>query len=318
MSVVLLKFKLLLDRYEKITVLTHLNPDADTLGTGLGLYALLKNMGKQVEICNPSRDLPKHLDFLPHFAKIKSQIDFEDSLIITCDSASIDLLVFDLSLREIVNIDHHPSNTDYGTLNIVKSSCVSASMVAYNLLKNDFKMTKEVATCFYVALVSDTQNFTTLNMNSAVFDVASELLSLGVNLQEVNRNLTQRKSLSSLRVLSSTLKTLELYESGALATMFISTEMLEKSGATIHDTVAIINQAMALVTVKVVVLVIEFEDYMKVSFRSDGADVSSLAEHFGGGGHHMSAGFRTQKIEIELLLEKIKKEIKKRGLVNGS
>jgi len=317
-SVVLLKFKLLLDRYEKITVLTHLNPDADTLGTGLGLYALFKSMGKQVEICNPSRDLPKHLDFLPHFAKIKSQIDFEDSLIITCDSASIDLLVFDLSLREIVNIDHHPSNTDYGTLNIVKSSCVSASMVAYNLLKNDFKMTKEVATCFYVALVSDTQNFTTLNMNSAVFDVASELLSLGVNLQEVNRNLTQRKSLSSLRVLSSTLKTLELYESGALATMFISTEMLEKSGATIHDTVAIINQAMALVTVKVVVLVIEFEDYMKVSFRSDGADVSSLAEHFGGGGHHMSAGFRTQKIEIELLLEKIKKEIKKRGLVNGS
>ncbi len=312
------EFKKLVEKYDKITILTHKNPDGDTLGTGLGLYELFKNMRKEVEICNPTKDLPKHLDFLPHFAKIKSQIDFDNSLIITCDSGSIDLLVFDLSLREIVNIDHHLSNTNYGTLNIVNSDYVSTSMVAYVLLKNDFKINKEVATCFYVALVSDTQNFTSLNVTHLVFDVASELLSLGVNLEEVNRNLTQRKSLSSLRILSASLDTLELSEDAQLATMSIASETLEKTGAKLNDTVGLIDYAIGLVTVKIAIVLIEFQENIKVAFRSNGADVSSLALHFGGGGHRMASGFSSDVLDRKLLLNEIKKEIKKRGLLNGS
>lgn len=312
------KFLELLEKYDKITVLTHRSPDGDTLGTGLGVYGFLKNAGKQVEICNIDGVLPKRLDFLPHFAKIKNRIDFNNSLIITCDSGSIDLLGFDLSFRTIVNIDHHKSNTNYGTLNIVDSTCVSASMVAYKLLKNNFEMTKDIATCFYVALVTDTQNFVTLNIDKKVFRVASELSSLGIDLEEVNRNLIQRKSLSSLRVLSATLDTLELYDDARVASMVVHRDILEKAGATDGDTVGIIDYGIALTTVKIAILVIEFKDYVKVSFRSDGADVSSLAVHFGGGGHLMSSGFRSRELDINLLLEKIKKEIKERGLINGS
>ncbi len=311
-------FNLLLKKYDKISILTHRNPNADTLGTGLGVYELLKNMGKQVEICNPNKDLPKHLDFLPHFAKIKSQINFENSLIITCDSGSIDLLGFDLSLREIVNIDHHQSNTNYGKLNIVDSDCASASMVAYNLFKNNFEMTKAIATCFYVALLTDTQNFITLNVNKNVFDMASELLSLGINLEEINKNLTQRKSLSSLRLLSATLDTLELYEDAQIASMLVSDKMLEKTGAMLPDTVGLIDHAIRLVTVKIAILIIEFKNHVKVSIRSNGVDVSALAVHFGGGGHHLASGFRSEVSEFKLLLKEIKKEIKKRGLLNGS
>lgn len=312
------KFKKLLEKHDKVSIITHLNPDGDTLGTGLGIYAVLKNAGKQVEICNIDKELPKSLDFLPHFAKIKSQINFDNSLIITCDSGSIDLLGFDLSLREIVNIDHHQSNTNYGTLNIVDSKSVSASMVAYKLLKDDFEMTKDMATCFYVALVTDTQNFITLNVNKDVLSVASELISFGINLAEVNKNLTQRKSLSSLRVLSATLDTLELYEDAQIASMVVSKDILEKTGARLNDTTGLIDYGIALVTVKIAILIIEFPNYLKVSFRSDAADVSSLAVHFGGGGHLMASGFRSEELDIELLLKQIKKEIKKRGLINGT
>ena len=311
-------FKLLLEKYDKVSIITHRNPDADTLGTGLGLYALLKNIGKQVEICNIDKKMPNHLDFLPHFAKIKNQINFDNSLIITCDSGSVDLLGFDLSLREIVNIDHHKSNTNYGTLNVVDSRCASASMVAYKLLKDDFRMTKDIATCFYVALVTDTQNFTTLNVDKDVLNAASELISFGISLVEVNKNLTQRKPLSSFRVLSESLDTLELYEDASIASMIVSRDIFEKTGATLSDTTGLIDYGMALVTVKIAILVLEFQDYLKVSFRSDGADVSSLAVHFGGGGHLMSSGFRSQELDIDLLLKQIKKEIKKRGLINGS
>jgi phosphoesterase RecJ-like protein len=312
------EFKNLLKKYDKVTIITHKNPDADTLGTGLGLYELLKNSGKEVEICNIDKKMPKYLEFLPHFAKIKSRIDFDNSLIITCDAGSIDLLGFDLSLREIVNIDHHKSNTNYGRLNIVNSHCASASMVAYMLLKQEFTITKNVATCFYVALVTDTQNFTTLNVNEDVFQVASDLIALGVDLKNINKQLTQRKSLSSFRVLSRTLDTLELSEDAQLASMVVSHKVLKETGATLYDTIGLIDYALALVTVKIAILIIEFENHMKVSFRSDAADVASLAVHFGGGGHLMASGFTTHKLDKELLLKEIKKEIRKRELIDAT
>ncbi len=312
------EFKVLLEKYNKVSIVTHRNPDADTLGTGLGIYTLLKNLGKQVEICNVDKKLPNRLDFLPHFAKIKNQIDFDNSLIITCDSGSIDLLGFDLSLRKIVNIDHHKSNTNYGVLNVVDSSCASASMVAYILFKDDFKITKDIATCFYVALVTDTQNFVTLNVDKQVFEVASALISFGINLELINQNLNQRKSLSSLRVLSASLETLELSDDAQIASMVVSRDTFEKTGASFMDTIGIIDHGIALATVQITIFIMEFQGYVKVSFRSDGADVSSLAVHFGGGGHLMASGFRTNELNIGFLLKEIKKEIKKRGLLNGS
>lgn len=309
-------FKSLLNKHDKVTILTHQAADGDTLGTGLGLYSVLKSSGKQVEICNMDKNLPKRLDFLPHFAKIKRQIDFDNSLIITCDVSSVDILGFDLSLREIINIDHHQSNTDYGLLNIVDSSAASSSMVAYNLLKNDFEISKASATCFYVALLTDTKNFVTLNVDQEVFALASELIAFGVDLEVVNKNLTQRKSLSSLRILSRTLDTLELSADAEVASMFVSKENLEKTGATLQDLVGIIDKAMALATVRIAILLIEFEGSIKVTLRSDGIDVSALATDFGGGGHKMSSGFTSNETDINKLLNKIKIEIKERELLN--
>ena len=310
-------FKSLLDKYDKVTIVTHRMPDADTLGTALGIYEILKNVGKNVEVCNASGILPNCLDFLPHFAKIKNRIDFDNSLIISCDSGSIDLLEFDLSLNEIVNIDHHKSNTNYGTLNVVDIHCVSASQVAYEFLKDDFIINKNSATCFYVALVTDTQNFTTLNVTREVFDFASVLLSKDIDIAEVNRNLTQRKSLSSLRVLSATLDTLELYEEAQISSMVTSQEILNKMGIKSTDVIGLVDYGIALVTVKIAIFILECKSKLKVSLRSNQSDVLSLAVHFGGGGHKLAAGFTVEKMEVKLLIDDIKKEIKKRGLLNG-
>ena len=310
-------FKSLLEKYSRVSIITHKNPDADTIGTALGIYDILKQEKKQVEICNAEGILPNTLDFLPHFAKIKRQIDFDDSLIISCDSGSLDLLVFDLSSREIINIDHHKSNTNYGDLNIVDENCASASQVAYDFLKNDFQITKKVATCFYVALVTDTQNFSTLNVNRDVFSVASELVSLGVDLEEVNRNLTQRKSLSSLRILSTTLDSLEFYEDAKISSMVVSYENMQESGANYTDLIGIIDYGIALATVNIAILLMEFKNSIKVSLRSNVVDVSVLASDFGGGGHMLASGFQIEKMDCTTLLKKINEEIKKRGLLDG-
>lgn len=308
--------KRLINKYDKITILTHLKSDADTIGTALGIYGLLKKSGKQVEVVNQGRKIPIYLDFLPHFSKIKSQIDFEESLIITCDVGSIDLLGFDLAHREILNIDHHKSNTHYGTINVVKPTFVSSSQVAYALLKEEYEMSKEIATCFYTALVADTQYFSTNNMSKGVFNVALELIEYGVNIIEVASNIKQRRSLASLRILSSTLDTLNLYKDGELASMICSRQKMQEAGANIIDTLGIVDYGISLVTVKIAIVLIELEDSIRVSMRSKKVDLSNLAITFGGGGHNSAVGFEIKNISYEVVLEMIKKEINEIGLLN--
>jgi len=308
--------KTLIDKYDRITILTHLNPDADTIGTALGIYELLKRDGKQVEIANYTKNLPMYLDFLPNFARIKNRMDFQDSLVISCDCGSVDRLGFDVSNYEILNIDHHKSNTNYGTINIVEADFVSASEVAYKAFKSYYTINKNTATCFYAALLSDTQYFTTNNVTKEVFTVASEMLAYGVNLQEIIFNLKQRRSLSSIRLLSSTLNTLELSDDGQLVTMFIGKEKMLESGSTIIDTVGIVDYAISLVTSKIGMVLIELDDSVRVSMRSKSIDILGLAVAFGGGGHKNSVGFEIKKITIEKLMLMIKKEIKERGLLN--
>jgi phosphoesterase RecJ-like protein len=307
----------LLNKHEKITILTHLNPDADTIGTALGVYSIVKNMGKQVEIVNRGKKLPRQLDFLPFFSKIKTQIDYRDSLIISCDVGSIDRLGFDVDGREILNIDHHKSNTNFGLINIVDDKAISASQVAYELFKNDYKITKEIATCFYTALVSDTQYFSTNTMRQEIFDIASELIKLGVKIDEVMNNIKQRKSLASIRILSSSLNTLLLEQDASLAIMVATKEKMLEAGSDIIDTVGVVDYAISLVTVEIAIFIIELETSIRVSIRSKSVDISKLALLFGGGGHTNAAGFEMENIEIEVLLEMIRKEIKNIGILDA-
>jgi phosphoesterase RecJ-like protein len=307
----------LINRYERITVLTHLNPDADTIGTALGIYGILKKMGKQVEIANQGLNIPRHLDFLPNFSKLKKQMDYNDSLIVACDTGSIDRLGFDLSGREILNIDHHKSNTNFGTVNVINPLAVSASQVAYELFKNESVINKEVATCFYTALVADTQYFSSNNVSRETFKLASEMMSHGVDIYEVMSNIKQRRSLSSIRILASSLDTLLLNENGRLSIMCATREKMLEAGADIIDTVGIVDYGISLVTVQIAVVLTELENSIRISMRSKSIDVSQLAIGFGGGGHKNAAGFELENISKDVLLEMIKKEIKKLGLLDA-
>ena len=294
-----------IDSYSKITIVSHLNPDGDALGTSLGIYAILKGEGKQVEIVNATSPLPRHLNFLPNFSKIKNRIEFDDGLLIACDTGSLDRLGFDVSGRDILNIDHHKSNTYYGLYNIVKEEYVSASQVAYELFKEAYPLSQDAVTCFYTALVSDSQYFITNNVNKEVFDVTSDMIAYGINISNVAYHLNCRKSLSSLRILSSSLSTLELYFSGQLALVQATKEQMERAGANYNDLIGIVDYGISLATVKISVFVIELKEEIRVSIRSDKEiDISPLAVAFGGGGHKNSSGFGI-KYEHQNSIEKV-------------
>jgi len=301
-----------------ITILTHLNPDADTIGTGLGIYNLLtQEKNRRVEIVNASNMLPSYLDFLPHFSKIKAKMDFEESLIIACDCGSIDRLGFDLEGREIINIDHHAGNTYYGIVNVVLSGYASASQVAYDLFKEIMPVSQSAATCFYTALLSYTRYFTTSSVNEKVFTAAKALVSLGADPVQVAFNFTQRKSLSSLRVLHKALGRLTLSQEARVATLYVTKEDMAETGAIMPDLEGIVDYARSLVTVEIALFAVETEEGVRISLRSKEADVSLLAADFGGGGHKVAAGFTVRQRDLHEIIAIILRKIETLGLLDG-
>jgi phosphoesterase RecJ-like protein len=304
-----------LERARNITILTHLNPDADTIGTGLGIYNILKqDKTKRVEIVNASNMLPQYLDFLPSFEKIKHKMDFEESFIIACDCGSINRLGFDLENREILNIDHHESNQQYGTVNVVIPQYASASQVAYRLFQKLYTIDAGSAACFYTALLSDTRYFTT---NSVKFEVAKELVDLGVDPANVAFNFTQRRSLSSVRILERALGHLQLSSEGRIATLFVTQDDILATGARMPEMEGIVDYARSLATVEIGLFAVELVDGIRISLRSKSVDVSKVALAFGGGGHKVAAGFTISQTTLHETIDTILKKINELGLLNG-
>jgi phosphoesterase RecJ-like protein len=310
-----------IDSYKSITILSHLNPDADALGTALGIFALLeKSKDKKVEIVNASKELPTFLDFLPNYKKIKNKIDYNDSLIISCDCGSIDRLGFDIEDREIINIDHHQSNTNYGTINVIFPAYASSSQVAFELFKELYEINSSAATCFYTALLSDTRYFTASSVNEKVFSVAQNLVALGAKPDVISFNLTQRRALSSFRILEKALASLTLVLDAQVATLMVSKEDIEETGATVADMEGIVDYAKSLSTVKIALFAMELEEGIRISLRGKNIDISKVAMAFGGGGHKAASGFTFEnkigKDALQESVDKVIEKIRELGLLN--
>jgi len=300
-----------------ITILSHLNPDADTLGTALGIYALLcKDKSKKVEVVNASTALPRYLDFLPNFKKIKHHMDYTDSLILSCDCGSVDRLGFNLEGREIINIDHHESNTGYGSINVVIAEYASASQVAFALFKELYTVEADAATCFYAALLSDTRYFTTTSVNEEVFNVAKSLVEAGAKPNDIAYHFTQRQSLSSVRLLEKALASLSLYHEATVATLMVTKEDIAQTGATVPDMEGVVDYARSLATVDVALFAMELEDGIRISLRSKKVDVSKVAMAFGGGGHKVAAGFTLNQCGLQESIDTILVKIKELGIID--
>jgi phosphoesterase RecJ-like protein len=307
----------IVDRYRTVTILSHINPDGDAIGSSLAIYVILKHYGKQVEVVNYSTDLPMNLDFLPYYSRIKQKIDFAESLIIACDCGSKDRLGFDLEGREIVNIDHHRTNQRYGILNFVDPERASCAEVVYAAMKKEFFIPGKAATCLYAALLSDTRYFTTNQVNEGVFSFAKTLIAHGAEQKVVAFNLTQRRSLASLRILGRALDALTLHFHATVASISISRTMIDATGAKMSDMDGIVEYARSLVTVEIAVLLVEEGASTRVSFRSKHHDVSMLARYFGGGGHRNASGFIAESGNLEEILDKILHQIQNSVLKTG-
>jgi len=296
-----------------ILIVTHINPDADTISCALSLSNFMFENKIKHKVFNNSDTLPRVLDFLPRFDKITNQIPKYYDLVIYVDCGDKKRVHIDIEKDvKIINIDHHQSNTKFGDINIVDFSKGSAAEVLFSFFEqNDLNISKNIAMCLYTGIYDDNIGFTTPRTTQSTFEIINKLLQTGINPSEIANNLLRRDSLAKYRILPKILNTLELHKQGDVATIYLEEKWLKETGATSQECDEVVNMVLNIAIVNMVCYLRVIQNNVRVSLRSkSNIDVSNIAKLFDGGGHKNAAGLtiKTQNIfeAKEQLLSKIK------------
>jgi phosphoesterase RecJ-like protein len=280
----------LIDRADQIAIVSHERPDGDALGSMLGLCLALRERGKPTAAVLPS-GMPGRFSFLPGSAEVERRLPRGECLVVAVDAADLDRLSLPNLGRADINVDHHPSNTRYGRVNLVEPQAEATSAILYRLAPQlGLPIGAPVATNLLAALVSDTIGFRTPNVTPDTLRLAAELMEAGADLELVYRKGLVEHSYVALRYWGQGLSRLErvgpvVWSSLTLADRK-SVGYPGPDDADLVEMLATVQDAMVAV-----VFVEQSENQVKISWRArPGTDVGQVAAQFGGGGHTLAAG----------------------------
>lgn len=300
---------------QSILLVSHVNPDGDSIGSTLALYQALKSLGKGVYLYNKSKSLPKKYEFLKNYSQISNHLTRKYDAVVTCDCATFERSGLPDCDFKVINIDHHITNQNFGTINLVDSNFLSTTLIIFELFnKNKIQISKDIATSLYLGVVEDTNFFIHGNINSDFFLHVSSLVSLGADTKLVSTRLKQSVSLAKFRLHQHAMNSVDLLKNGTVSRVIIWQDDLKRTGAKREDAEDIVNIICELTSVNMSILILEEESgEFKVSLRSkeNTIDVSRIALQFNGGGHFNSAGFESNMADVNWLILKILDEYEK-------
>ncbi|MCK9443614.1 MAG: bifunctional oligoribonuclease/PAP phosphatase NrnA [Tissierellaceae bacterium] len=297
---------------KNIYIVSHVQPDGDNLGSILSLGQALKSKNLDVFMLK-SDEIPNDFMFLPG---IEYMMDYDGlgyvDVLIVLDSGDENRIGKNKEIlgkaNLVINIDHHISNTYFGDINIVDKDASSTGELVFEIIKSmGIEISKEIGTCLYTAISSDTGSFMYDNTSARTHEIAAELLKSNIDKSYININLYQNRSLERTKLFITALNSLELYYNDKVAIVAITQELLEKSNATMEDTEGIVSFLREISPVEVAIILKEFHgENIKVSMRSKKyVDVAKISSYFSGGGHVRAAGFTVNstvgKIKASLL-----------------
>lgn len=307
---------------QKIAIVSHVNPDGDTLGSMLSLSGIIeKNFGKKTTNIIIGK-IPEMYSFMHGIedCKLNSEMDRTEifDLVIAVDVAAKDRL-FDMQdfyfrAKNNINIDHHITNNGFGKINLIDTHASSTGEIIYKWLKFlGLKLDKAIAQNLYVSILTDTGGFRYENTSADVFQVASELMEYGINPTEIFRKCYESKPKAMALLGAFAISNAVFVENDKIAYSVITTEDMKRLKAKGDYTEGISEALRQITTTQVAALLKEAENQTtKVSLRSKSVDVAKVAEVFGGGGHKFAAGCTIQKppkVALQKLLDEIKKYI---------
>lgn len=294
---------------DNFVILTHASPDGDTLGSGHGLLAALRLLGKNAKLLCPD-EIPQKFSFLG----AEQEGSFEPETVVAVDIADAKLLG---DLEQVYGsmvdlcIDHHGSNTHFAELLYYEPDSAAACECVYKVVKAlEVEITPYIASCLYLGMSTDTGCFKFSNTTPRTLRFAAELMEKGAAFVEINRIMFETKSRERIAMERLVLENMEFYFEGRCAVLTVTEEMINSTGCDRADLDGITAISRQVEGVFVGATIKEQPDgSFKVSIRThEPYDASAICKAFGGGGHLRAAGCRFELPANEvkkLLLEKI-------------
>lgn len=289
----------LVSRSQRVAIFSHVNPDGDSVGVALGLYRGLLALG--CEACVALSDpVPILYQYLADIEAVLADLpDHPFDLFFVADCGDIDRIGrLYTENRErfertpVLNLDHHDSNTMFGTVNYVDVTAASSSELAYYLLqKLEVDIDPEIATDLLTGIVNDTASFQHSNTDSRVLQVAADLRARRGNLEQVAFEMFRAKPLSTARLWGAILSTLKQDPSRGIVWAYMTERMAEETEAASDESEGIVDYMSGIREARMAVFLKEREPgVIRASLRSRGVDVSQICRALGGGGHIRAAG----------------------------
>ncbi|MFH0701931.1 MAG: bifunctional oligoribonuclease/PAP phosphatase NrnA [bacterium] len=310
---------------KNIILLSHVGPDADTLGSMLGLKEILTQLGtvEKIDIIAGGK-IPDIYKFLPDINLVKNSnnenLYQSYDLAITVDCGSLDRLGDSLELfrnaKLTANIDHHISNTRFANINWIEPQASACGQILYKLIKPlKVNLTKNIATNFYTAILTDTGGFKFENTKPETLETCAELIRAGANPEYIYKECYESKPLSMVKLQAKAIDQAVFLYDNKIAYTLISRGLIESLNAT-DDYVDGISEALRQINTVEVALVFKEtpKGDTKVSFRSNRINICEIARFFGGGGHKLAAGCTIEKNlmdSVNEILPILKKQINK-------
>ena len=290
-----------LREHHTIAILSHVRPDGDALGSEIALGLSLQQIGKEVRIWNEEGMLEKY-SFLPR-AELLSKPPAEPQdvdLAIALDTAIQNRLgTAGQAIRSAklwINLDHHVSNPGYGDLVYIDPSAPATGQILFELIKSEkFPLDPDIAENLFVAISTDTGSFQYPNTTARTFEIAGELVRVGLNVGEIGRKTYENYPRRRLELLRELLRTMRFEADGRVASFALDLKTAAELSVIPEDNEGLIDHLRA---VRGVIAAVFFEELadgkVRVSARSksDAVDVSAICQKFGGGGHKLAAGAR--------------------------
>lgn len=282
-----------LRRGQRFLVCSHMRPDGDALGSMLAMGMLLDQMGKQCDLV-AADGVPQVYRRLPGVERMQHQQKvyghYDAVILLECDGVERTRLQ-GLERYPLINIDHHVSGRAFGQINWIDHEAASVGEMVFRLVRAaGAQLTREMATCLYVTVLTDTGGFCWGGIDASTFELARDLVEAGADPVAIAREVCFSTPMAKALLLGAALGNLQ--REGQLAWLWITQDDMERTRAAEEDCEGIVNMALSIAGVEAAAFLRELpEGNVRMSLRGKGqVDVAAVAEQLGGGGHENAAG----------------------------
>ena len=322
----------LIEAAERIVILTHLSPDGDAVGSSLGLYHFLKEIGKEPVVIVPNR-FPGFLNWMSGAADIVvleekhkevQGLITEADLLICVDFNDLKRIdgakpFVEQSHAKKILIDHHLSPEAFADVTISHPEISSSSELVFRLIcRMGFfqNITKACAESIYVGMMTDTGNFSYASQSPEIYHIISELLSKGIDKDNIYRLVYNTYSENRMRLMGFCLvEKMKLYKEQRTAVISLSLDELARFDYQVGDAEGFVNIPLSIEGIDISVFVREDVKKVKMSFRSQGTfPVNKMASTYFNGGGHLNAAGGESYLSLAETLDKLEKVIIKNDI----